>query len=477
MRLSVLSVALLTACTAADPDLTPDGVDPVLDVPDGDTPAAYTPYAFVSRFDGEPSASTSGQAFRQVLIHDLNTWLGRLPDQLVGGWFPGPRDVEGGLLFYTSFDSDTSGGLPHLFEVDPAPVQSTYDDIAANKDLFGKIAGNDPVGQHVDWIADGVIGVTPGLSPEEVVRAWIAEIDDASVAWADGDIAVDPHGNLVPAPYVTADGLDLRQLVEKFLRGAVSLSQGTDDYLDDTIDGKGLLSDHSVAEEGANYTALEHAWDEGFGYYGASTHNPMRTAAEVAAAGHFDENGDGLTDLVAEVNHGHSTNSAKRDAGAVVATDFSERAWEGFVGGRQLLADTEGSLTAGEMSQLLAYRDMAVGAWEEAIGATIVHYVNEVLIDMEGFGTDDYDFGAHAKHWSELKGFALAPQFNPRSPLTLADLTTLHDLIGVSPVLADADAGRIADYMADLRTARAIIGDAYGFDEANLGDDRGQNGW
>ena len=36
---------------------------------------------------------------------------------------------------------------------------------------------------------------------------------------------------------------------------------------------------------------------------------------------------------------------------------------------------------------------------------------------MAKLGTDEYDFYAHAKHWGELKGFALGLQFNPDSPL------------------------------------------------------------
>ena len=68
----------------------------------------------------------------------------------------------------------------------------------------------------------------------------------------------------------------------------------------------------------------------------------------------------------------------------------------------------------------------------------MVHYINDTLQDMADFDTADYSFSSHAKHWSELKGFALGFQFNPRSPMSAEDFDVLHALIGMSPVLEDA---------------------------------------
>ena len=65
------------------------------------------------------------------------------------------------------------------------------------------------------------------------------------------------------------------------------------------------------------------------------------------------------------------------------------------------------------MNELKAHRDAALSAWEKAIAATVVHYINDVIGDMEA---EDYSFYDHAKHWSEMKGFALSFQFNRRSP-------------------------------------------------------------
>ena len=188
--------------------------------------------------------------------------------------------------------------------------------------------------------------------------------------------------------------------------------------------------------------------------------------------------GDGFVDLTREVNWGHSTNAAKRDLGSNVATDYTAEAWAGFHGGRKLLAETAGRpLTADELTLLRGHRDQAVLAWEACIAATVVHYINDTLQDMGAIDTEAYSFGDHAKHWSELKGFALALQFNPRSPLSDSYFATLHALIGQAPVLEDAGPTALQAYGDDLRAARALVGDAYSFAADNLGDDNGENGW
>jgi len=106
-----------------------------------------------------------------------------------------------------------------------------------------------------------------------------------------------------------------------------------------------------------------------------------------------------------------------------------------------------------------------------------VHYLNEVLHDMDAIGTSDYRFADHAEHWSEMKGFALGMQFNPMSRLDDAAFSEFHTLVGDVPVLSSATDSEIADYEADLVAARGLMGTACGFDTANLGGDSGVDGW
>ncbi len=258
----------------------------------------------------------------------------------------------------------------------------------------------------------------------------------------------------------------------------MAFSQGTDDYLDDDLAEKGLQSDHTVAVDGEAYTSLEHSWDEAFGYFGAAASYPDWTDDQIADTPGRDVNGDGAVDLLTEMNWGHSVNAAKRDRGAVVVADFTAQAWRGFFDGRQLLAETAGAgLTAEQQELLASHRDTAVDAWEAAIAATVVHYINDTLRHMGTFGSDAYHFGDHAKHWSELKGFALSFQFNPRSPMSATDFAALHGWIGQAPVLETAPPAEQEAYAEALLEARALIGSTYGFDASNLGDENGENGW
>ena len=123
------------------------------------------------------------------------------------------------------------------------------------------------------------------------------------------------------------------------------------------------------------------------------------------------------------------------------------------------------------------HRDQALMAWEKAISATVIHFINDTLQDMNTFGTSNYSFSIHAKHWGKMKGFALGLQFNPHSPVSDSNFDIIHGLFGDAPVLSNASAEEIESYKADLVTARSLMGTAYGFATENLGDDTGENGW
>ena len=106
---------------------------------------------------------------------------------------------------------------------------------------------------------------------------------------------------------------------------------------------------------------------------------------------------------------------------------------------------------------------------------------------MDGFTADGEfadlaNFTDLAKHWGELKGFALSLQFSPYSPfrdgtvdgITLDDLKALLANLGDAPVLADGSqngvapsgtaAGAISAYRSKLESVRNILTTAYGFD-------------
>ncbi|MEM1413895.1 MAG: DUF4856 domain-containing protein [Myxococcota bacterium] len=437
-------------------------------------------YAFLNDA-GESSVSYGGQTFRHVLIQEMDGFVGGLSSEIDGdpsSPFGTAGRTRTELESWFRFDETAA---ERMFEFTTFGLQDSFDELASPRGLESKTAGNDSSTDHRDW--DGgafagwsdttLLGADAGSSPTAYVDALLDALDAQAVARASGGQLPGPSGEALPV-YVTAEGLDLQQLLEKFLLMSVAFSQGADDYLDDDVEGKGLLSDN-LPSDGDPYRVLEHQWDEGWGYFGAPQDYGDYTDEEIAARGgrddwqgRHDTNGDGQIDLIREVVWGAASNAAKRDLGSVSGTDFTGDAWDGFRRGRAILAaSAEGPLGEAQLADLRDARDQALMAWENAIAATVVHYINDTLEDMSEFGTDDYDFATHAKHWAEMKGFALGLQFNRMSPL-LGNFASFHGMIGDQPVLADAGADAIAAYEQALRDARAMMGTAYGFDSRDL---------
>ena len=447
-----------------------------------------THYDFESRFQpGESSVSYSGQVARQVLISDLKDYIGGLTDRVDAD--SSLADAQGKIIasldYYYRFDSDAYGAEALRLTTDPAPLQETYADVSSGKNLISKLAGQDTATDHVDWSrsfsgwSDATIAENGGAidSPAGLMEAFFETLEENAIARANGVSRLGPNGVMLPI-HVTVQGQDLQQLTQKFLLVAINFHQAADDYLDSDVDGKGLRSDNAEPDsEGAKYSSLEHGWDEAFGYFGAARNYADYSDDELAAEagregwseGYHDTNNDGRVDLNAEYNFGASTNAAKRDRGSAEGsmTDFTAEAFDAFRAGRALITEANGALDATQMQRLEAHRDAVIITWEKALAATSIHYINDVLGDMEKFGSDDYDFLHHAKVWSELKGFALAFQFNPRSPLTDAQFAQLHQLIGDAPALPGADEATLNDYQQALLTARDLLRGAYGFSNEN----------
>ncbi|MEO1487189.1 MAG: DUF4856 domain-containing protein, partial [Bacteroidota bacterium] len=86
----------------------------------------------------------------------------------------------------------------------------------------------------------------------------------AAVAGSAGQL---PDGSSVR--YVTSDGLEMNQLFNKSLIGALMIDQILNNYVSaNFIDAGTQLADNDngVLEDGKNYTAMEHDWDEAYGY-------------------------------------------------------------------------------------------------------------------------------------------------------------------------------------------------------------------
>jgi hypothetical protein len=459
-----LSLAVF-ACSGDGGDAQGDGTTGV----DGSELPSYS----FENSDNESAVAKSGQVLDHVLINDLKLAIGALDSQIANGSLaPEPGDVFAALeSFLNHGDQDL------LMTTDPGTLQQTYFDISSSaKSLIGKLAGNDDRTDHRDWDGGAFEGWGELSSPQEFVDLLFQALESNALAKYNGQLPKGPNDEELPV-HVTANGLDLQQLTQKFLLMAITYSQATDDYLDDDVAGTGLLAGNG-AQDGQAYTTLEHGWDSAFGYFGAALNYDEFTDEELAGKGgrddwqgYHDRNKDGFIDLSGEYNFGASVNAAKRDLGSQDGhkTNFTMDIFNAFLAGRQIIAGANRQpLTEEALTALKNERNKAVLGWEKAIAATLVHYINQVLEDMARFDGDDYNFTSHAKHWSELKGFALGLQFNPRTQLSEKDFVQLHDSLGVEPVLFTASEEQIAAYQTVLEEARALLQARYEFAEENV---------
>ncbi|OHU87688.1 MULTISPECIES: DUF4856 domain-containing protein [Pseudoalteromonas] len=435
-------------------------------------------YDFVNSTSGESSVSYSGQIARHVLIKELYNYIGSAEGLLADAQTMTAEELLAQLNKYYKIadaDYDALAGAMTLTVVSDSKQATLADISGSHKDLSGKIAGNDAKGQHKDWNDGTSFEGWAGLetnTPEGLINALFAQL----VERVQAPSVITPNGKEIESLYVTADGVDLKQLTQKFLYGAVAFSQGSDDYLDNATQGKGLLTSN-IIEGDAKYSNLEHQWDEGFGYFGAARNYMSYTDEEIAGKGgregwqgYNDYNADGKIDLNAEYNFGNSTNAAKRDLGSDGATDYSKEAFDAFFAGRKLISDNVGTeLTDAQLTELKAYAVAATAAWEKSISATVVHYINDTMQDLEDMKAGTYEadkFVTLAKHWSEMKGFALNLQFNPESPFNseanAGKFAQMNELMGNKPVVgAQAD---MEAYIVQLHQARDILEQVYGFD-------------
>ena len=456
---------------------------------------------FASAFiEGESSISYTGQVARQMLILGLVNTMTSVTEGMdrtaaldaMHDWVDGPTE-DLSLAFYT-----TKGGEPVL-------NAATVTDISSGKNLDGKIAGGDGDGggETSKLIGDEFFGweegVTSSAIPIEVVDYMIGKLADevsdgtsVVVSTVDGDVTVD-----VSNYQTDAHGRNWRQLIQKFLLGAVTLSQATNDYLQQ--DFQNMLDQEKGTKA---YGTGEHDWDEAFGYYGAARNGNEFTDDEAVGKtpgegfpeardayknGYNDANEDGSIDPRSEVFLGISQNCAKRDrldidADGVGETNLSKEAFDAFVLGRHVISEATiaGSMSDAQYAVVQAQAEIAGVAMEKCVAATVIHYINDIIADIGEFSDGKFasvsNFNNYTKHWGEMKGFALGLQFSPWSPFASGEgrsnLKLILSRMGDAPVMPDGTQAGIAysggtdGYISMMQGNRTLIQEAYGFDEA-----------
>ncbi|WP_179862159.1 DUF4856 domain-containing protein [Longibacter salinarum] len=430
--LPLLLVGLvLTGCDSTGSMSDDDGADQI------EVPATYT---FQSRFvEGESAVAYPGQVTRNLLISDIKA----LTDQRAGT--PTRDDL------FNRYEYDAQN-LNILLSTDPAPAQSVYPDIATGKSLSGKATAS-----YSDVALIGVgdlANFSSGATADVVIRAYL---DSIATNYADGETA--------PEAYTTAEGVDMGQIVNKLLLGAVAYSQGTAKYLEDVLTQQ---ASPNTQDGQKPYSTMGHVWDEAYGYYGAArdfSESGVFYDANGLVSKADDRNGDGEIDLESEVVFTWADYSV--DRGTVNGINFHIDLFESFREGRTAI------INQASIDSIRAHAADARSTWDDLVASNVVHYLNAMESDVAGLSDSDTvtraalgSDGAESfnEHWGEAKPFAWALQYNPDKKISDSELESLHQILGGAPPYGKTK----AEVVQDINDAKALIKGAYQFPDANM---------
>jgi len=390
-----------------------------------DTP---TEYSFESRFSsGESSVSYSGQVVRNLLINDIKTQMGA---------DAGSGDATT-LLSMMANDNANQAILSSAGDM--STVQTKYHDISTSH-------LNDRLTAVESYIIPGY-----DANAGTLVNGWVQEC--------------------VANGKTRANGVRLDQITQKTLWGAVSYWQATSKYM-----SKIPNDDNSMQSGDANYTAMEHHWDESFGYFGAALDYNTGYSDDVdrKSGPYNDSNSDGSIDFKSEYNVGWAVTAAKRDDCSACDTnyDFTKTIFDAYLEGRTLITNQA------DLADILVQRDIVMNTWEKVVAAVSIHYVNDVVADIAGLigagdatvapgsdATADYE-----NHWGEMRGYANGLLYNDFKLISDANLNRILQVMGTAPVYpSDGNFDAMQAYHDSLvGEVRAIFKASYGFSDANL---------
>tara|TARA_B110000914_G_scaffold86742_1_gene76282 strand:- start:968 stop:1594 length:627 start_codon:yes stop_codon:yes gene_type:complete len=135
----------------------------------------------------------------------------------------------------------------------------------------------------------------------------------------------------------------------------------------------------------------------------------------------------------------HAYYAAAFDKGG--KTKYLHTIVQAFIDGRNLITSANGAaLTDSQRSELMGYAQVIKTQWQRLIAEAVFKYAGSVYGDIEKLETIIAANGdvvkvyrAYAKHWGELKGFALALE---TGGVNLGETgAKMNRLLGYSPVL------------------------------------------
>lgn len=207
--------------------------------------------------NGESTVSFSGQTER----------IG-MATELVAAMSDFDRTEEELIEMYANQSASGDDVDPYENPDYNASSKSVKSKVAASLDIFSSnaVESAEIKAQLQEWITSQVQEVFPNENTlaEEGVAGQIA--DGTSVR------------------YINAKGLEYNQAVGKSLIGALIVDQISNNYLSaDLLDNVELDNDNVITDAENTYTAMEHFWDEAYGYlfgFSADTADPLATLGD-----------------------------------------------------------------------------------------------------------------------------------------------------------------------------------------------------
>lgn len=230
-------------------------------------------------------------------------------------------------------------------------------------------------------------------------------------------------GQEIDGRYYTADGIEIKQMVEKGLMGAVFYFQATSFYLEN------LASDDNTSVTDGKGTDMEHHFDEAFGYFGI----PIDFSTNDAVKGDFTTSswywGKYCIDRNDQLNNRDSIFKAFRTGRAAISAQENDT------------RDTQVSKIRTE--------------WELLVAANVVHYINSVKADITASNTGD-----KYHHWSEGKAFLMCLKYNVAKKISDSQWTNIDNAFGEKPDAVQST--------SDFDSALQTLQDIYGFTNSQM---------
>jgi hypothetical protein len=253
----------------------------------------------------------------------------------------------------------------------------------------------------------------------ETLMEEAAAASQSTAAASNGIAGISTSADGAKKYLLSAGGVEYAQVIEKGLMGACFYYQSTSVYFG--ADKMNVDNETVTAGEG---TAMEHHWDEAFGYFGAPIDFPTNT-----------------TGLYFWASYSNTVNSV---------LNTNQTIMDAFLKGRAAISNDD-----------LETRDLAISeaqaVWEEIAAGSAIHYINVALANF----SDDTRRN-HAL--SEAAAFAYSLQFNAGKTVTNSQVNDVLALLGGSANFSTMNFYNATE--AQLNTAKDNLAEYFNWEAA-----------